>query len=196
MAVMKKYFDFSFRDPDKLSSLDQLREQLLNVMLSGSLIVGTILFAFAVVPAFQRDVYFSILAYTALYIWTIIITFNKRIPYRIKRLSWLSLLFILGAVNLWMNGLNVDAGLFFLALIAMAALLGGPKSGILALGFTSASVALAGFIIVTQKLQLSMDLPQTDPLLWTIGGLIFFLMGIFLIVSLSTVVRGLDRNLT
>ncbi len=193
---MKKFLDFSFRDPEKLSSLNKLREQLLKAMLYGSLVVGTVLFAFAMVPAIQKGIYLSITAYVLVYAWTVVITFSKRLSYDIKRISWLSLFYILGVVNLYMNGFNVDAGLFFLALIAMAALLGGPRSGMLALGCTSVTVSIAGFIYVHQKIPLSMGLPQTDPMLWTIGGIIFFLMGVFLIVSLSTVVRGLDRNLS
>ncbi len=192
---MKKYFDFSFRDPEKLSSLNQLREQLLNILLLGSFVVGTALFALAIIPALQKGVYLSILAYVVVYIWTILITFSRRIPYQVRIYGWLFLFFVLGVVNLSMNGFNVDAGLLFLTLIAMAALFDGLRSGLIALGLSSISIVIAGFIIVSENVPLSMDLPQVDRMLWIIGGTIFLLMGVFLIVSLTTLVRGLDTNL-
>jgi len=40
-----------------------------------------------------------------------------------------------------------------------------------------------------------MGLPQTNPLLWIIGGIIFLLIGALLIYSLSILVTGLEENL-
>lgn len=57
---MKKYFDFTLREPKKIASRPQLREQLLKVMLLSSFLVGTMLFAFALIPAIQKGLYFTI----------------------------------------------------------------------------------------------------------------------------------------
>jgi PAS domain S-box-containing protein len=193
---MKKIFDFSFSDLEKLSSLNHLREQLLNILIFCSLVIGTILFALAVIPAIQKGVYLSILAYILVYIWLVVITFGRRLPYSLRVYCWLCLFYVLGVVNLAMNGFNVDAGLFFLSLIAMAALFAGLRTGLIALSISGLSIAVSGAIIVSENIQLSMNLPQTDKMLWIIGGAIFMLMGVFLIVSLTTLVRGLDSNLT
>jgi PAS domain S-box-containing protein len=40
-----------------------------------------------------------------------------------------------------------------------------------------------------------LELPQSDPLLWIIGGIIFLLMGALLMYSLTIVVHGLEDNL-
>ena len=192
---MKKFTDFSFRDPENISSLNQLREQLLHTMLLVTLVVGAILLVLAVIPAWQNGLYLSILVYTAVYGLVLVLTFSKKIPFQTRRLCWLFAFFTLGVINLVMNGFNVDAGLFFLGFIAMAALLGGLRNGLIALGITFLALSISGFVITTRNISLSMGLPQTDPMLWIIGGTILLLVGMFLIVSLNSVIRGLDRNL-
>lgn len=85
---MKKYFDFTLREPKKIESLPQLRERLLKVMLLSSFFIGTVLFAFALIPAIQKGLYFTISIYIVLYIWMILITFVLRVPYQMRSISW------------------------------------------------------------------------------------------------------------
>ena len=193
---MKKYFDFTLREPKKIASLPQLRERLLKVMLLSSFLIGTVLFAFALIPAIQKGLYFAVSIYSILYIWMILITFVPRIPYQVRSISWLIFFYILGVVNLSLSGFNVDAGLFFLTLIAMAALMGGLRGGLIALGFSSITIAVTGFVIISTHVRMNLGLPQTNPMLWIIGGTIFLLMGILLTMSLSVVIHGLGTNLT
>ena len=90
----------------------------------------------------------------------------------------------------------MDAGLFFLTLIAMAALMAGLQGGLIALGLSSITIAVTGFVIVSDHVRLSLGLPQANPMLWIIGGTIFLLMGILLTMSLSVVIHGMGTNLT
>jgi hypothetical protein len=152
---MKKYFDFTLREPKKIASLPQLRERLLKVMLLSSFFIGTVLFAFALIPAIQKGLYFTISIYIVLYIWMILITFVPRVPYQMRSISWLIFFYILGAGNLFLSGFNVDAVLFFLTLIAMAALMAGLRGGLIALGLSSITIAVTGFVIVSDHVRLS-----------------------------------------
>ncbi|MFH1524650.1 MAG: PAS domain S-box protein [Chloroflexota bacterium] len=193
---MKKYFDFTLREPKKIVSLPQLREQLLKRMLFSSFLIGTVLFAFALVPALPKGLYYIVSIYTVLYVWMILITFLPRVPYWVRSSSWLVFFYILGTVNLSLSGFNVDAGLFFLTFIAMTALMGGLRGGLIALGFSSITIAVTGSAIVSGHYRMSLELPQTNSMLWLIGGTVFLLMGILLTMSLSVVVHGLGTNLT
>jgi hypothetical protein len=152
---MKKYFDFTLREPKKIASLPQLRERLLKVMLLSSFFIGTVLFAFELIPAIQKGLYFTISIYIVLYIWMILITFVPRVPYQMRSISWLIFFYILGAGNLFLSGFNVDAVLFFLTLIAMAALMAGLRGGLIALGLSSITIAVTGFVIVSDHVRLS-----------------------------------------
>ncbi len=184
-----------FIEPEKSIVLAQLRERLLKMMLFSSFLIGTLLYGFALIPVFQRGLYSTILFYSVLYIWIILITFVPRLPYRVRAICWLCLFYALGTINLLQSGFNVDAGLFFITFIAMAILLMDLPGGLVALGLGSVTVAVLGFVNVTEQVKLVMGLPQSNPLLWIIGGIIFLLMGILLMYSLTIVVHGLENNL-
>ena len=127
---MNKTIRYLLSKPGKSQALVQLREGLLKMMLVSSFVVGTVLFGFASIPAFQKRLYQTILIYGILYVLTILITFVKRFPYRVRAIGWLGMLYIFGSINLYLNGLNVDAGLFFITFIAMAILLMDLAGGI------------------------------------------------------------------
>ena len=192
---MSKFSDFLLRQPGKGSVLVQLRERLLQVMLYSSFAVGTLLFGLALIPTLQKGLYLTISIYTLLYVWTILITFLHHLPYRLRAVSWLGILFAFGIVNLVDSGFNVDSGLFLITFIAMSILLMDLPAGLVALALDSISVSILGLINTADHVKLPVGLPQSDPLLWIIGGTIFFLMGILLIYALTIVVNGLEVNL-
>ena len=184
-----------FRKPEESRVLLQLRERLLQIMLLSSFMVGTVLFGVALIPVLQKRLYISILGYSLLYILTILITFMKKLPFNVRAVVWLGILYIFGSTNLFMSGFNVDAGLFLITFIAMAILLMDLPAGLVAMVMCFVSLSIFGFINVTGNYRLPMDLPQTNPLLWIIGGIIFLLMGMLLVYSLAVVINGLEENL-
>ncbi len=192
---MKKYFNLPFRDPTKNIFLARLREQLLNKILIGSFIVGSVLFIFALIPTLQNELYTTILIYSLLYIWTIVITFIRRLPYRVRTVGWLGILFGFGCINLVNSGFNLDSGLFFMMFIVMAILLLDLQGGLAAFLLSSVAIAFTGYENIFGHYQLPMGLPQSNPLLWLIGGGVFLVMGLLLIYALTIIVHGLDKNL-
>ena len=193
---MNKYIKLLFQMPKENIVLTKLRERLLRMMLISSIMVGTVLYAIALIPVLQKGLYSTILLYGVLYLWIILITFLPRLPLRVRAIFWLGLIYILGSMNLFMSGFNVDAGLFLITFIAMAILLVDLQAGIVALVLSSVTVTFSGYVNISQHFTLSMGLSQTNPLLWIIGGIIFLLMGTLLIYSLTSVVHGLEKNLT
>jgi GAF domain-containing protein len=109
--------------------------------------------------------------------------------------SILLTLYALAVLNLATSGLNVDAGLFSLAFVAMTALLVGLRGGLAALAVSGITLGGFGVAIVTGRLALGIYLPQADPLLWIIGGTILLLMGTLLTISLTALLRGLQSSL-
>ncbi len=175
--------------------LAQLRERLLRIMLYSSFAAGSVLFGLAVVPVLQKGMYPTIFLYSLLYVWTILITFAYGLPYRVRAIGWLSMLFAFGLINLIESGFNVDSGLFLITFIAMSVLLMDLPAGLVALGLSSISVSILGLINTNRENPLPVGLPQSDPLLWIIGGIIFVLVGVLLMYSLTIVVHGLEENL-
>ena len=192
---MSKSFKYLLREPGKSRVLIQLRERLLRMMLFSSFAVGTVLFELALIPVLQKKLFLTVLIYSLLYLWTILITFVQRLPYRVRAIGWLGILYVFGSINLVNSGFNVDAGLFFITFIAMAILLMDMAGGLIALFLSSVTVSIMGFVNVMGHYVLPEGLPQSNPLLWIIGGIIFLLLGIILIYSLAIVVSGLEDNL-
>ena len=192
---MTKAFKFLFYEPEKSIVLAQLRERLLKMMLLSSFLIGTVVYGFAFIPAYHKGLYSTIVIYGIMYAWCILITFVPRLPYRLRAIGLLGIYFILGCLNLFESGLNVDAGLIFITFIAMAILLMGLRAGVMELAVVSVTISIFGFVNTSENIKLPMGLPQSDPLLWIIGGIIFFLMGILMTYSLAIVVNGLEENL-
>ena len=192
---MIKFFKLFLKEPGKSIILRNVRERLLKTMLFTSLLAGTLLYLIALIPAFQKGSSSSILIYTILFMAITLITFLPGLPYRLRTTFWLGLAYILGSLNLAVSGFNVGAGLFLITFIAMATLLLGLSGGLIALVFSCVTVSIFGFVNVSSHINLSIGLPQSNPLFWIIGGIVFLLMGILVVYSLTIVVYGLEENL-
>jgi PAS domain S-box-containing protein len=190
------FIKFPIRDLDKIESLQQLREQLLNLLLLIAFVMGSVLYVIALLPVLDKGLSTVPLIYTLLYIWLALVTLFRRIPYSVRTGSWLIFFYLLGTINLVLSGFNTDAGMCFLTFVSMAALLFDLRRGLIALGISSITIALAGYFVVSRGVDQHLGLPQSDPLLWVIGGMIFVVTGLFLILSLTVLVRGLLANLT
>ena len=190
------FLKFPIRDFDKIESLQQLRLQLLNLLLLIAFAVGSVLYVVALFPLQDKGLASVPLIYSLLYVWLALVTFLRRLPYPVRAGSWLLFFYLLGTINLVLSGFNVDAGLCFLTFVSMTALLFDLRRGMVALGISSATILLAGYAVVAGDMRLQLGLPQSEPLLWVIGGLIFLATGILLILSLTVLVRGLLVNLT
>ena len=190
------FLKFPIRDFDKIESLQQLRLQLLNLLLLIAFAVGSVLYVVALFPVQGKGLASVPLIYSLLYVWLALVAFLRRLPYPVRAGSWLLFFYLLGTINLVLSGFNVDAGLCFLTFVSMTALLFDLRRGMVALGISSATILLAGYAVVAGDMRLQLGLPQSEPLLWVIGGLIFLATGILLILSLTVLVRGLLVNLT
>lgn len=199
------FFNFPIQDFDQIKNLQQLRERLLNRLLLSAFIFGTVLLVVATIPAIQRGLYELPVIYVMIYIWLIVVTFVRRLPFNVQDGSWVSMriaswlffFFAFGVINLYLSGFNADAGLFFLTFVAMSALLFDLRRGLLAFGLSLAFILLFGYLTVTGRFELQMESPQpANPLLWIIGGGVFLLTSMALIIALTALVHGLVANLT
>jgi len=186
---------FLYGDIDKIESLQQLRGKLLDILLICSFLIGLVLF----VPAFRlavgRQLYVTALVYVIILVWLFLIAFIRRVPYRVRALSWMSFLYALGLLNLVLNGFNVDAGLFFLTFVAMGTLLFNLQVGAIALSLSSLTIVAMSYVIVFTGFELRIALPQTEINLWLIGSLIFILTSVILTASFAVLLRGMQINL-
>ncbi len=193
---MKASFSRSvFGKPNQITSSAQLRERLLNVLLISTVVFGTALYAISLIPVFENGWTSISIAYTILYAWLLMILFIRRIPYLIRTGSWVIILYALGVINLFLSGLGLNAGLFFLIFIGMTTVFVGLRYGLAALLLSSVTIAVVGVLTVIGTIQPELELLYAAPLYWIAGGIIFLLMGILLLISLTTLARSLDVGL-
>ncbi|HCC78159.1 MAG: hypothetical protein A2X25_04860 [Chloroflexi bacterium GWB2_49_20] len=186
-----KHFITFIRMIGNVASVHELQERMLNAQLVTASLVSVFLYFFALIPALQNRLVALAILYTIIYVWLLLITFFRRLPYWFRTESWLFFLLILGVINLYISGLNVDAGLFLLTFVAMTSLLLDIRIALLSLMTSALAIAITGLIVVSQNVDLKVDLPQTDPLVWIIGGLIFMLLGTLSLLSISSIMRDL-----
>jgi len=175
--------------------LPALRLRLLNTLLVSGTIIGVPLYLMALIPALKNGLIASAILYTIILGWIVVITVFRNIPYLVRASSLTVLPFVLGILNLSQSGFNLDAGLFFLTLIVLTGLLLGMKAGLYAMAASALTISGYGFLIVTHQHEPTLMLPQDDPMLWVVGGFVFLLVGSILILSITTLTRGLSNSL-
>ena len=153
------FLKFPIQDFDKIKTVQQLREQLLNLLLFSSFILGTVVLGVALIPIFRDEKYIFLVIYTVVYLWLILITFRRRISYSFRAGSWLFFFFILGVVNLYLSGFNADAGLFFLTFISMSVLLLDFRSGMAAFGVSVVALLFFGYVTVSGLFTVQLENP-------------------------------------
>jgi len=189
---------FGATKPEHLENyedLPELRERLLNTLLTRAAIIAIPVYTVALIPALKSGLTFSAILYTVALIWIAGIAIFRKIPYLVRASSLVILPFVLGVINLTQSGFNLDAGMFFLALIILTSLLLGARAAIYAVGATALVIGGAGFLIVNKQYQPTLMLPQDDPIPWIVGGFVFLLVSAILIISITTLTRGLSNSL-
>lgn len=172
-----------------------LMVRMLNAQLLMATAISTLLYITALIPVLEDHLFYIVAIYSFFFIWLLVITIFKKIPFYFRAGSWLFFLFIFGVINLLFSGFNLDAGLFFLTFIVITSLLMGMRIALLSLGLSCLAIAIRAYYVLNQPVTFKIGLPQTDPMLWIIGGLIFFLLGSISLISISFLMRGLIRNL-
>jgi PAS domain S-box-containing protein len=195
---MKDFFSFIrsiLGKNEKIPDVLELQGKLLQAQLVSASFLSIVVYVLALKPAIENRLVFAVFLYTFFFAWLLAVTLLGRLPYWFRTLSWLFFLFIFGVINLAYSGLNVDAGLFFLAFVTNASLLLGFRIGFVGILISGLSIAIAGVLVVGQDVSFKIGLPQNDPLVWVIGGVIFLLLGSLSVISVTALMRGLVKNL-
>jgi PAS domain S-box-containing protein len=187
---------FIFGDPNEITNMEQFRARLLRVMLISSLAPGTALYIASLIPVFTNGFTSHFIVYTLLYAWFLVILLMRRIPYVIRTGSFVTILYAMGVITLFMNGLSIRAGLFLLACVAITSVLLGFRYGMVALILSSITIIGIGIFTEIGTIKSWAELIQGVSLEWLAGGIIFLVIGILLPMSLTTLARNLDAGLT
>jgi GAF domain-containing protein len=178
------------------SSLQEVRERIMSILLGSAITLGAFAFIAAAIPALRTNQYFSLGVYIVCYAWILIVTLQRRrFSYTVKVYSLSYLFYILGFMNLIQNGLSADAGVFLLSFTVVTSLMIGPRSGLFALILSISTFSLVGFLMSSGSIVPPVLTDYREPLDWVSGGAVLVLLSTILMLSLSTVLRGLNDSI-
>jgi len=178
------------------SSLQDVRERIISILLGCAITLGALAFIAAALPAIRTRQYFAIGVYIVCYAWILIVTLQRRrFSYTVKVYSLSYMFYILGFMNLIQNGLSADAGVFLLSFTVVTSLMIGPRSGLFALILSIGTFSLVGLLMSSGSIVPPILTDYREPLDWTSGGAVLLLLSTILMLSLSTILRGLNDSI-
>lgn len=185
----------SIRIIGNYESVRELQKRILDTQLLLATLISIFLYYFSLIPVLKKGIIDLAILYTFFYFWLLVITILKRLPYWFRTASWLFFLFVFGVINLYISGLNVDAGMLFLTFVIMTSLLFNLKVALISFILCVAAILFRSLEVINGNIGFQVNLPQTDPYLWIIGGIIFMLLGSLSIYSISSIMRGLVKKI-
>lgn len=179
--------------------LAELRIKILENILRGILWVGSLAYLGALVLAYQRRLPLLAIGASGAYLWLLISSLFKRLPYHVKAIGLLLVLYGFGIVSLLVYGLSGTGRFFLLGVPLLASVLYGYRTGIWTLILSVATLAGVGLGMSAGVLSMpptELLANSNDPVSWITAGLIALLLGLIVIVSQSSLTSGLEASIT
>jgi GAF domain-containing protein len=176
-------------------SMQTLRERILNNLLIGASIFGLLDYFLVVVRSYDQTPFPAFIIYTIAVVWVLIITIIRKLPYRLRALSCVSLIYLLGMTSFLQGGVTTDGAIFTLAFVFMASLLIGPQGAVYSSIIGISSAATIGFLMSKHIIIPATVFNSDDPSAWINRGAIIVLLVVITSLSLTTMLRGLQKNL-
>jgi signal transduction histidine kinase len=135
--------------------------------------------------------------YIIAYIAVAIAAFMRNLSFAMRAGILLGVFYGLGVIGLSQSGLSGDGRIFLFSFIALSAILFDLRYSIAALTLSLVTLAAAAWLLVT----LQIPIPawrlanSTDASAWLSGGLVFLLLSVAVITSVTYLMRSLDRSL-
>lgn len=179
-------------------ALQQLRLRILNAVLLGASLVGLLAYGASIYRSYEDYLEggdWPILAvYTAALVWVLVITIFRRLSYRLRAISLLVALYLVGLTSYNEGGMTTDGAVFLLTFLALSVLFFGRRGAWLALGISAVTIAAIGWMM-SAHLLVPQERPSDRWVSWMDHGVTWLLVGTMVGLSLSTMLGGLQSAL-
>lgn len=135
--------------------------------------------------------------YLGVTIFLAIITFWTNLPYKIRAGILLFIFYSLGTLGMGLSSFSGDGRLFLFVFIILSAIFFDLKAGLYAFAaslltlLVIAWLQLTGIIVISTERQAN----ATDPGAWTSGTLVFLILSIATLISITSLLRTLQNSL-
>ncbi len=179
-------------------SLQDARERILYVILYAALIAGVFALLATLPERIRSGNWLVVGAFIGAYALIAAMAFFKRLPYRLRAISLVVVIILLGLSTMVTDGLYGSGRLYFLLAPVIASILVGPVAGLVTLlvdllfllgvgwAFLNGQIAVPQVKVATDNASLSA---------WVIAGTAFLLIGITATLPLLFTFRGLQNSI-
>lgn len=162
-----------------------IRNRILQVILYGILVFGAVGLITSLPAYFQRGDFWLAIFLIVGYLWTIGITVFHQLPYRIRAINLLSIIYVLSVMELVQNGIAGEGRLFLIALLTLALVLLDLRAALIATGASLVAIAVIGYGMVNSYI----PLPGPNDLLVSYNS-IAWINGTIVILMVTAAVGG------
>ncbi|HUV88086.1 MAG TPA: GAF domain-containing protein [Anaerolineae bacterium] len=183
--------------PTEPGGLYTWREQLLEALLRGMLIVG--LFALVgggIIPAIQLKRPDLLIVYLVAYASMVMVTFVRRLGFVLRAGVLLLLLYALGTLDFSVAGLSGDGRIFLFTFVVITAILFSLRHGIAVLTLSLLTMAVAAWLLVSGRWEIPIEVQanSTSSVDWVSGSVVFLLLSAGVVISITYLIRSLARS--
>jgi signal transduction histidine kinase/ActR/RegA family two-component response regulator len=179
--------------PDK-SVLIQWREQLYFVIFFSFLLFLFIPLVQSAVHSYQHEQWSLLAIHLVCYLSVAVIVFFRRIPFFLRVIIGLIVVYIPGIAGLILIGADSSGRLWLFSFSIIATLFLGLRAGLAAVAVNVITVFAIGYMLSTGHLQWPDDKAAYSKI-WAITGVTFIFLNSVVTVSLAILVRALESNL-
>jgi GAF domain-containing protein len=187
--------------PDHVNREDELgvlRERILQSFILVSLVFGTVIFSLVLPTYIQTQKWVLMGVFSTALIVMVILTFFRRVPYFIRSVIVLNVIYLIGFGSLIAYGLSGNGPVLLAAFVALATILMGLWSGVISAVVTLVSMMGIGLLMSADLYPsppISLQAISTSRLDWLDRSLAVTLIGIFFIIAMVVLINGLRRAL-
>jgi GAF domain-containing protein len=182
--------------PLHTDTIQTLRERILNTVLIGATLFGLLDYFLVVIRSIKQTPLPATIIYTLAVVWITVVTVARKFPYLLRALSMIGLIYLLGITSYLQGGVTTDGAIFILAFISMASLLFGLRGTAFALLIGITSAITIGILMSMHVLIPTNPFSSNDASGWINRSAVLVLLSIVVGLSLTTLLRGLQTNLT
>ena len=181
--------------PLHADTMQSLRERILNSVLIGATIFGLLDYFLVVIRTIKQTPLPAVIVYTLAVFWIIVVTLVRKFPYRVRAFSLVGLIYLLGMTSYLQGGVTTDGAIFILAFISMTSLLFGSRGAVYTLLIGIVSAAAMGTLMSMHVLVPTNPFSSDNSSGWVNRGAVLVLLSIVISLSLTAMLRGLQKNL-
>jgi len=175
-----------------------IRERILTVVLGAAALIGAFAYYVNIRIAIQRGGWGWVIIYSLAFAWVCAIAFVRQIPYKIRALSMVFILYALGIISAVQYGAAGDSRVWFLGAVILAGIFMGLRVGAISILAITTTYLAFGWAMQTGMLTFpdpSLTLHPKNIEGWTSTAIPFLAISIMIVTSIGVLINGLNNSI-